>query len=128
YTRASGWNASAKSRVLGQEYGGLNDSLYELYKYTNVANHLTVAHIFDDTGLFTTTAAGNDTLDGKHANMTIPKFIGALNRYRTIGSSEQSYFTAADQFMAIVLKNHTYVTGGNSQDEHFHEPGKLDAR
>jgi hypothetical protein len=43
-------------------------------------------------------------LDGKHANMTIPKFIGALNRYRTMGSSEQSYFTAADQFLSIVLR------------------------
>ena len=127
YSRASGWSASAKSRVLSSEYGGMNDALYTLYKYTNSANHLTVAHLFDDTNLFTTTAQGNDTLNGKHANMTIPKFIGALNRYRTIGASESSYLSAADQFMTIVLKNHTYVTGGNSEDEHFHEPGKLDA-
>jgi len=127
YARASGWNASAKSRALSSEYGGMNDALYELYKHTKSANHLTVAHVFDDTSLFTTTAQGNDTLSGKHANMTIPKFIGALNRYRTIGATEASYLSAADQFMAIVLKNHTYVTGGNSEDEHFHEPGKLDA-
>ena len=126
YARSNSWSAAAKSRVLGQEYGGLNDSLYELYKYTKVANHLTVAHVFDDTSLFTTTAAGTDTLNGKHANMTIPKFIGALNRYRTLGSSEASYFTAADQFLTIVLKSHTYITGGNSEDEHFHQPGILD--
>ena len=128
YSRAAGWNASAKSRVLGSEYGGMNDALYELYKHTKNANHLTVAHVFDDTSLFTSTAQGNDSLNGRHANMTIPKFIGALNRYRTVGTSESSYLTAADQFMDLVLKNHTYVTGGNSQDEHFHEPGKLDAR
>jgi DUF1680 family protein len=128
YNRANGWSASAKSRVLGQEYGGMNDALYDLYKLTSNANHLAAAHIFDDTGLFTTTAGGTDTLNGKHANMTIPKFIGALNRYRTLGSSEQSYLTAADQFLSIVQKNHSYVTGGNSEDEHFHEPGKLDAR
>ena len=71
----------------------MNDALYELYKYTKVANHLTVAHIFDDTSLFTTIAAGSDTLNGKHANMTIPKFIGALNRYRTVGRRRASYFT-----------------------------------
>ncbi|HEY5959081.1 MAG TPA: beta-L-arabinofuranosidase domain-containing protein, partial [Polyangiaceae bacterium] len=127
YSRASGWNSGAKSRVLSQEYGGMNDALYELYKYTKSANHLTVAHIFDDTSLFTTAAAGTDTLNGKHANMTIPKFIGALNRYRTLGSAESSYFTAADQFLSIVLKSHTYVTGGNSEDEHFRGPGTLDA-
>ena len=128
YDRASGWSASAKSKVLGQEYGGMNDALYELYKYTKSANHLTAAHIFDDTGLFTTSAAGTDNLSGKHANMTIPKFSGSLNRYRTVGTAESSYLNAATGFFNIVLKNHTYVTGGNSEDEHFHEPGKLDAR
>jgi DUF1680 family protein len=59
--------------------------------------------------------------------MTIPKFVGALNRYRTVGASESSYFTAADQFLSIVSKSHTYITGGNSQDEHFHAAGQLDA-
>ena len=127
YARANGWTAAAKSRVLSQEYGGMNDALYELYKYTNSANHLTVAHIFDDTSLFTTIAAGTDSLNGLHANMTIPKFIGALNRYRTLGSSESAYFTAADQFLTIVQNSHTYITGGNSEDEHFHAAGQLDA-
>jgi len=126
YNRSTGWSASAKSRVLGSEYGGMNDALYQLYKHTNNANHLTVAHVFDDTGLFTTSASGNDTLSGRHANMTIPKFIGALNRYRTVGTSESSYLNAASGFFDLVLKNHTYVTGGNSQDEHFHTPGRLD--
>jgi DUF1680 family protein len=126
YARASGWDSATRSRVLGMEYGGMNDALYELYKLTNSSNHLTAAHIFDETNLFTTTAAGTDTLSGKHANTTIPKFLGALNRYRTLGTAEQSYFTAADQFLGIVLKNHTYVTGGNSEDEHFHAPGALD--
>ncbi len=126
YSRATGWSSSAKSTVLGQEYGGMNDALYELYKYTNSANHLTVAHIFDDTSLFTTLAAGTDNLSGKHANMTIPKFVGALNRYRTLGSSESAYLNAATGFFDVVLKDHTYVTGGNSEDEHFHTPGKLD--
>jgi uncharacterized protein len=127
YARASGWDSTTRSRVLGVEYGGMNDCLYELYKYTKVANHLTAAHIFDETTLFTTIAAGTDNLNGVHANMTIPKFLGALNRYQTVGASEMSYFTAADQFLTIVLNNHTYVTGGNSQDEHFRAPGKLDS-
>jgi DUF1680 family protein len=126
YTRANGWDSGTRSRVLGMEYGGMNDALYELYKLTKKANHLTAAHIFDETNLFSTTAAGTDTLNGRHANTTIPKFIGALNRYRTLGTGEQSYFTAADQFFGIVLKSHTYITGGNSESEHFHEPGVLD--
>jgi uncharacterized protein len=127
YNRSQGWNSAAKGRVLGSEYGGMNDALYELYKLTSNANHLTVAHVFDDTGLFSTMAAGTDNLNGKHANMTIPKFVGALNRYRTVGTSEASSLNAATGFLDIVLKNHTYITGGNSENEHFHAAGALDA-
>lgn len=126
YARANGWNASTRSRVLGMEYGGMNDALYDLYRLTNQANHLTAAHLFDETSLFTPTAAGEDKLNGRHANTTIPKFVGALNRYRTLGTGEQDYLTAADKFFGIVLKSHTYVTGGNSEGEFFHEPGVLD--
>ena len=126
YARTSAWSSAAKSRVLGQEYGGLNESLYTLYKYTSSANHLAVAHVFDDTSLFMTLAAGTDNLSGKHANMTIPKFIGALTRYRTLGAGEASYLDAASGFLGVVLKDHTYVTGGNSEDEHFHTPNALD--
>ncbi len=127
YSRTSSWDSGTRSRVLGVEYGGMNDALYELYKYSNSANHLSAAHAFDETTLFTSIASGNDILNGLHANATIPKFIGALNRYRTVGASESSYLTAADQFWAIVLKDHTYVTGGHGEDEHFHQPGKLAA-
>ncbi len=127
YSRASGWSSATRSTVLGVEYGGMNDCLYELYKYTNSANHLAAAHIFDETTLFTPIAAGNDTLNGMHANATIPKFIGALNRYRTLGTTENSYYNAANEFWTLVLQDHTFVTGGHGEDEHFHVPGKLDA-
>jgi DUF1680 family protein len=125
YNRASKWDSATRSKVLGVEYGGMNDCLYELYKLSNNSNHLTAAHIFDETNLFTTIAAGTNILPGRHANTTIPKFIGALNRYRTLGSSESSYLTAAQQFFNIVLRDHTYITGGNSENELFRDAGRL---
>lgn len=127
YNRVNAWDSATQVRVLGVEYGGMNDCLYELYKLTGNNNHLTAAHKFDETSLFTTVAGGNNVLPGKHANTTIPKFIGALNRYRTLGSAEASYLTAAQQFWTIVLRDHTYVTGGNSEDERFRAAGQLDA-
>ncbi|KNY29223.1 beta-L-arabinofuranosidase domain-containing protein [Pseudobacteroides cellulosolvens] len=125
YNRASKWDSGTRSRVLGVEYGGMNDCLYELYKITKSSNHLIAAHLFDETNLFNTIAAGTNNLPGRHANTTIPKFVGALNRYRTLGSTESTYLTAAQQFFTIVLRDHTYVTGGNSDNEHFGQPGKL---
>jgi DUF1680 family protein len=127
YNRVNAWDSATQARVLGIEYGGMNDCLYELYKLTGNGNHLAAAHKFDETSFFNTIASGNNVLPGKHANTQIPKFIGALNRYRTLGSGESSYLTAAQQFWTIVLRDHTYVTGGNSQDECFRAVGQLNA-
>ena len=35
------------------------------------------------------------------------------------------YLTAAENFWDIVVNDHTYITGGNSQSEHFHNAGEL---
>lgn len=128
YNRTSTWSASVQARVLGIEYGGMNDCLYELYKLTGSASHAAAAHKFDEDSFFTTISNGTDTLNGKHANTQIPKFIGALNRYRALGPTGQDlYLKAAQQFWAIVTRDHTYVTGGNSRDEHFGPAGALDS-
>ncbi|GAA4834917.1 hypothetical protein GCM10023310_10510 [Paenibacillus vulneris] len=126
YNRTQTWDDSTHTRVLNVEYGGINDALYELYKYTSSPNHLTAAHRFDEDSLFTPIVNGQDVLSNKHANTQIPKFIGALNRYRTLGEAESFYLKAAENFWEMVVNDHTYVTGGNSENEHFREPGQLD--
>lgn len=125
YSRTSKWSSEMQTTVLNVEYGGMNDALYELYKYTNNKNHLSAAHSFDEMTLFEPLYNGEDILNGKHANTTIPKIIGALNRYRVTG--EEYYLQVAANFWEIVIKNHTYITGGNSEWEHFGEPKILDA-
>lgn len=126
YNRVNAWDSATQAKVLGVEYGGMNDCLIELYKLTGKSNHLAAAKKFEEPSLLNTIASGNNVLAGKHANTTIPKFIGAINRYRTLGTSEASYLTAAQQFWNMVIRDHTYVTGGNSQWEAFRAAGKLD--
>lgn len=125
YSRTSKWSAEMQATVLNVEYGGMNDCLYELYKYTKNENHLSAAHSFDEMTLFEPLYNGEDILNGKHANTTIPKIIGALNRYSVTG--EEYYLQVAANFWEIVIKNHTYITGGNSEWEHFGESKILDA-
>lgn len=125
HSRTSKWDQATQTTVLNVEYGGMNDALYELYKNTKSKNHLDAAHSFDELTLFDALYNGEDVLNGKHANTTIPKIVGALNRYTVTG--EEYYLQTAANFWKIVTKNHTYITGGNSEWEHFGEPNILDA-
>ncbi|QSF44176.1 beta-L-arabinofuranosidase domain-containing protein [Paenibacillus tianjinensis] len=127
HQRSSGWSAEIQERVLSVEYGGMNDCLYELYKISGDERHLQAAHMFDELSLFTPVHEGRDILKGKHANTTIPKFLGALNRYRVLGESERFYLEAVQQFWDMVVFHHSYITGGNSEWEHFGDPDILDA-
>lgn len=119
--RANGWSAATQQTVLSIEYGGMNDALYQLYKVTDASNKedfLKAAHQFDETALFDTVLKGTvNCLNNKHANTTIPKFLGALCHYEVTG--EAKYLQYAESFWDMVIDRHTYVTGGNSENEHF---------
>ena len=126
YSRTSKWDEAMQRTVLNVEYGGMNDCLYQLYSHTKNENHLSAAHSFDEMSLFEPLYRGEDILNGKHANTTIPKINGALNRYIVLGKGEEYYLKVAENFWDIVIDNHTYITGGNSEWEHFGEPDILD--
>lgn len=125
-----------KKQMLTIEYGGMNDALYHLFECTNQEEHLVAATYFDEEDLFDSLALGKDVLAGKHANTMIPKLIGALKRYTVLKHKRdylteegqknlERYLLAAKNFWHITVEGHTYVTGGNSQSEHFHAANEL---
>ena len=129
YDRTSKWDKATQDTVLAVEYGGMNEAMYDLYSITKSEKHEAAAHSFDEMTLFEALHEKKDVLNGKHANTTIPKFLGALYRYIVRGCKEEDrfYFEAVANFWDIVVENHTYITGGNSEWEHFGEPRILDA-
>ena len=127
YGRTSGWSEETHRTVLGIEYGGMNDCLYDVYAITGKKEHLEAAHAFDQTELFERVlraGVGDNVLNNHHANTTIPKFLGALNRYLVVGDAK--YLEYVTHFWNLVTEHHTYITGGNSEWEHFGEDRILD--
>lgn len=122
------WSPQTQQTVLAVEYGGMNETMYDLYMVTGKEEHAKAAHMFDELSLFKPIHEGQDILNGKHANTTIPKFLGSLYRYMALDNkgSEDFYLQSAMRFWDIVTGNHTYVTGGNSEWEHFGESKILD--
>lgn len=133
--RVGRWSDDVRRAVLAVEYGGMNDCLYDLFALTGRQDYAAAAHIFDEEPLFDRILSGDaDVLNGLHANTTIPKILGALKRYLVSGcgsahaaSDETRYLRVAETFFGMVLRHHTYVTGGNSEWEHFGRDDVLDA-
>ena len=135
YNRVSKWSSQTRNTVLSIEYGGMNDCMYDLYAVTGKDSHAAAAHVFDEDALFQKVAnGGRDVLNNRHANTTIPKFIGALKRYtvldgKTVNGQRvdaSAYLKYAELFWDMVTTHHTYITGGNSEWEHFGKDDILD--
>ncbi len=107
----------AQQKALGNEHGGMAESLAELYARTGEPRYLKLAEAFRHDAIFLPAAAGQDKLTGLHANTQIPKFIGYQRIYELTGQPE--YHRAARNFWTFVARDRSFVIGGNSTHEHF---------
>jgi uncharacterized protein len=105
------------------EFGGMNEAFYNLYSITGNADNLKLADMFYHHAVLDPLAQQQDNLNKLHANTQIPKIIGEARGYEMTGDEKDK--TIANFFWQTVINNHTYATGGNSENEHFFEPGKL---
>ena len=113
-------------QMLACEHGGMNESLAELFHLTDKPRYLDLAEKFYHSAILDPLAAGKDELEGKHANTQIPKIIGAA---RIAQLTDEAKFAAIGRFFwETIVRNHSYVTGGNSMGEHLGEPRKLNDR
>lgn len=113
-------------RMLACEHGGMNESLAEIYARTGDEKYLRLSGRFRHRAVLDPLARREDRLQGLHANTQIPKLIGLARRHELTGDAGER--TAAEFFWNRVVREHSYVIGGNSEGEHFGPPGKLDAR
>jgi len=109
--------------MLGTEFGGMNDVLTEIYWWTNDARYLEAAKRFDHASVFSPLASNQDRLSGMHANTQVPKWIGAAHEYKQTGNG--TYRSIAQNAWKMTVNDHTYAIGGNSQAEHFRNPGAI---
>ena len=105
------------------EFGGMIESFYNLYSITGDKDNLKLADIFYHHEVLDPLIMKQDKLNKLHANTQFPKIIGEARGYELTGNEDQK--TMASFFWQTVIDHHTYATGGNSDNEHFFEPGKL---
>lgn len=102
-------------RVLLVEHGGMNEASFNLYAITGNTKYRDLGYRFEHHKIFDPLAAGEDKLDGNHANTNIPKVIGAARGYELTGDTR--YRQISENFYRIVTEHHAYCTGGTSNGE-----------
>lgn len=123
YQKLSALTPEQLAVMLRNEFGGMNEAWYNLYSITGNPLHKKLGDMFYHKAALDPLAAQHDNLSHMHANTFIPKVIGEGRAYELTG--ETRYKTIADFFWDDVIANQTYVTGSNSQKEHFITPGKI---
>jgi DUF1680 family protein len=96
----------------GNEPGGMNDVLHNLYAVSKDPEHLKLASLFDRKWFSQPLYEGKDILPGLHSNTHLPLIIGFAKRYET--TSETYYREVTANFWDILINHHTYVNGSSS--------------
>ncbi len=116
-----------------EEWGGMNESLTELYLLsnargdTNATRHLDFAKVFDRDWFINPLESNTDQLNGLHANTHVPQVVGFAHLASVLSTNDTErarLYTAAGNFWNMVVSDHSFVLGGNSYAEHFSTPGK----
>lgn len=113
-------------KMLLCEYGGMAETLVNLYAFTGNKKYLDLSYKFYDKRILDPLAEGKDILPGKHSNTQIPKIIASARRYELTGDKKDH--AIAGFFWQTVTNDHSYATGGNSNYEYLSEPRKLNDR
>ncbi|HXB32942.1 MAG TPA: glycoside hydrolase family 127 protein, partial [Puia sp.] len=122
-TIISGLSDSVRQRMLACEYGGMNEVLANTYAVTGDKKYLLLSYDFYDKRILDSLALGLDDLAGKHSNTQIPKVIGCARRYELTADEQDKRI--AESFWSIIVSEHSYATGGNSDYEYLGRPGQL---
>jgi uncharacterized protein len=113
-------------KMLNTEFGGMNEVLADLYADTGDKRWLDLSRRFDHHAVFDPLARRENILDGLHGNTQVPKIQGHLARYAYTGDKADG--DAAHFFWDIVVKHHSFATGGHGKDEYFGPPDQLSDR
>lgn len=104
--------------MLRTEYGGLNETLADVYEITGKDKYLDLAKRYTEIKLLNPLLAKEDKLTGLHANTQIPKIVGVARIAEL--NKDKSWLDSADYFWHQVVGERTVSIGGNSVREHFH--------
>lgn len=114
------WDVAHMQRILQVEFGGMQESLYNLADLTSDDRWARVGDRFIKKVFVNPLASSRDELAGLHMNTHVPQIIGAAKRYEISG--DHRFHDVAHFFWRQVAGARAYATGGASNREYWLVP------
>lgn len=123
YGKLIGQPEETRRLMIRNEFGGINESFYNLYAITGDDRYRQLAEYFYHNDVIDPLKEGRDDLGTKHTNTFIPKVIAEARNYELTGDSTSSKLS--DFFWHTMIDKHTFAPGCSSQKEHYFDPAKF---
>ncbi|MBQ2210632.1 MAG: glycoside hydrolase family 127 protein [Prevotella sp.] len=120
YNKLKPLSEETRLKMIRNEFGGINEAMYNLYSLTRDEKYLWVARFFYHNDKIDPLKQGNNDLGTYHANTFIPKLLGECKNYELFG--DESSRQAATLLYNTLVNDHAFVTGEVSDKEHLFKP------
>ncbi len=112
-----------RRRMIRNEFGGINESFYNLYAITGDDRYKWLAEYFYHNDVIDPLKEEQDDFGTKHTNTFIPKVIAEARNYELTASGESSRLTSF--FWNQMVDHHSFAPGSCSQKEHFFDTSEF---
>lgn len=123
YGKLKPLNEETRRRMIRNEFGGINESFYNLYAITGEERYRWLAEFFYHNDVIDPLKEAKDDLGTKHTNTFIPKVLAEARHYELNGNEQSKDLT--EFFWHTMIDYHTFAPGCSSQKEHFFDTSKF---
>lgn len=117
YRKLKPQTEEVRRRMIRNEFGGINESFYNLYALTGKEEYRWLAAYFYHNDVIDPLKELRDDLGTKHTNTFIPKVIAEARNYEL--TKDEASRKLTDFFWHTMVDCHTFAPGCSSQKEHF---------
>lgn len=108
------------AKMRENEFGGMGESLWNLYRITRNERYARAAELFYDPTIMDDLTAHRDALDGKHLNTIVPKVLAEIRKWQITG--DEAARDRAEFFFKTLVDHHMYAPGCFSDREFCKKP------
>lgn len=117
YAKLKPLDEATRQRMIRNEFGGINESFYNLYALTGDEHDRWLAGFFYHNEVIDPLKEGRDDLGTKHTNTFIPKVLAEARNYELSGAQDSR--ALSEFFWHTMVAHHTFAPGCSSDKEHY---------